>query len=223
MNKAGLKLIIGAAAGLALAACASSEEANVASEGGAAAVTPVGRPSAEAEAVAAPAAVPDDQTLAPLTASGWGPLKIGMTLAEVTAALGPDSEPNAVGGADPQACDQFRPARAPEGLLVMMEQGRLTRISLIRDSKVRTDRNVGLGATAAAVRAAYPGSTLQSGPHKYEDKPAQYLVSWVSGGGPLDGAIPANSRGINHEVNAAGAVGAIHAGGPSILYVEGCS
>lgn len=35
-----------------------------------------------------------------------------------------------MGGPDPEACDQFRPERAPEGMLLMVEDGRLTRISL---------------------------------------------------------------------------------------------
>jgi hypothetical protein len=57
-----------------------------------------------------------------------------MTLAEVTAAAGPDSDPDSVGGAEPESCDQFRPANAPEGVLVMIEQGKLTRISLVEMS-----------------------------------------------------------------------------------------
>ena len=99
---------------------------------------------------------------------------------------------------------------------------RLTRISLIRDAKVKTDKGLALGGTPAQVRAAY-GAKLQSGPHEYEAAPAQYLVAWDKGGGPLTGKIPPNSRGIVYEVNATGKVGAIHAGGPSVLYVEGCS
>jgi len=55
-----------------------------------------------------------------LTATGWGPLRIGMTMAEITTALGPDANPNAVGGPDPESCNQFRPERAPEGMLLMV-------------------------------------------------------------------------------------------------------
>src|SRR5690606_9967730 len=51
-----------------------------------------------------------------ITADGWGPLRIGMTRDEVVAAAGDDANPDAVGGPDPQRCDQFRPARAPAGL-----------------------------------------------------------------------------------------------------------
>jgi hypothetical protein len=145
-----------------------------------------------------------------------------MTRAAITAALGEDSNPEAVGGADPEQCDQYRPARAPEGLLIMVEQGRLTRISLIRDSAIKTDRDLGLGATPAAVRAAY-GDRLQASAHKYGEPPQEYLTVWAEGGGPADRIVPPHSRGIRYEVDGAGKVGAIHAGGPSITYVEGCS
>jgi hypothetical protein len=159
--------------------------------------------------------------LAPLTAEGWGPLRIGMTLAEITAALGPDADPQAVGGAEPESCDQFRPQRAPQGMLLMVEAGRLTRISLIPQAKVKTDHGLGLGATAAQVRAAY-GGKLEATPHKYVDAPAEYLTVWAKGGVAADGAVPDYSRGIQFVVDATGEVGTIHAGGPSILYVEGC-
>lgn len=152
-----------------------------------------------------------------LTAEGWGPLRIGMTRDEITAALGPDANPGAVGGADPAQCDQYRPQRAPDGMLLMVEGGRLTRISLTRDSQVKTDRGLGLGATPPEVVSAY-GAAIRSEPHKYEGPPANYLTVWTHG----DGADPA-SRGIRYEVTGSGKVMLIHAGGPSITYVEGCS
>jgi hypothetical protein len=174
------------------------------------------------EASAAPSAGTLEAGVPPLTAEGWGPLRVGMTLAQITAALGPDANPDAVGGADPAQCDEFRPARAPEGMLVMVEDGRLSRISLIRKSSVKTDHALGLGAAPAAVRAAY-GPALRSELHKYEDAPAHYLTFWSAGGGSGEGSIPSDSRGIRYEVNGTGAVATIHAGGPSISYVEGCA
>ena len=209
-----------AAAILAIAGCANEPQAPPAANSADMADAPV----TAAPAAPAPTPTPTHTTrpLAPLTALGWGPLKVGMTAAEITAALGPDADPQAVGGPDPEACDQYRPARAPEGMLVMIEEGRLTRISLIRAAKVQTDRGLGLGVPAAAVRSAY-GNTVQSTPHKYGEPPQEYLTVWAVGGGPADRLVPANSRGIQYEVDGRGKVGAIHAGGPSILYVEGCA
>ena len=166
----------------------------------------------------APAAEP-----AVLTAEGFGPLRIGMSRAEVVKALGEDSDPEGVGGPDPESCDMFRPLRAPEGMLVMIEEGRLTSISLIEGSKVATDRGLRLGAPAASVRAAY-GEALRAEPHKYEEAPAEYLTVWAKDAPrrPTDAAAP-SARGINYEIGGNGLVQAIHAGGPSIQYVEGCA
>ncbi|MFN4092492.1 MAG: hypothetical protein ACK4FG_06315 [Brevundimonas sp.] len=153
-----------------------------------------------------------------VTGEGWGALRIGMTLAEITAALGPDADLAAVGGADPMACDQFRPERAPEGMLLMVEEGRLSRISLIRASTLKTDRGFGLGDSAAAIKAAY-GSGAVASLHKYEAPPAEYITAWSKAPGDVPGA----ERGIVYEIGGDGLVKAIHAGGPSIEYVEGCS
>lgn len=190
------------AAALALAACA-------------------GEPAADRQAMSAATAqtplIKADPGPAALTAQGWGPLCIGMTLAEVERALGKDANPEAAGGAEPEQCDQFRPARAPAGLIVMIQQGRLTRLSLVDGSPLRTDRGLGPRSTAAAVRRVY-GPAISADSHKYVDAPAEYLTWWA--GGKSEG--PA-ARGIRYEIGADGHVSSVHAGDPSILYVEGCA
>jgi len=157
-----------------------------------------------------------------LTSQGWGPLKIGMTLAEVTAAMGPDADPNAIGGPDPDSCDQFRPANAPEGMIVMIEAGKLTRISLTELSMLKTDKGLGLGDTAAAVKTAY-GAAAQATPHKYQDAPAEYITVWDGGPRAEPYVQDETVRGLVYEIDGTGNVGAIHAGGQSIQYVEGCA
>jgi hypothetical protein len=107
----------------------------------------------------------------------------------------------------------------------MVENGRLTRISLIRDSAVKTDRGLGLGIPASAVRAAY-GAALTAGPHKYVEAPAEYLTIWrgsKSTAKPDSYEDDPNARGLLYETDATVKVTAIRAGGPSIQYVEGCS
>ena len=152
-----------------------------------------------------------------LTAEGYGPLRVGMTRAEVEAALGADSNPGAVGGPEPEACDVFHPARAPEGLNVMVENGRLSRITLMRASTVKTAGGLGLGSTAAQVKAAHADAVVE--PHKYVEG-AEYITVW-NGGRSTNGDDPA-SRGVRFETDAAGVVTMIHAGGPSIQLVESC-
>lgn len=166
-----------------------------------------------------PAPAPSSNTI---TSQGWGPLKIGMTLDEVNAAAGPDSNPDAVGGADPESCDQFRPANAPEGVLVMIERGKLTRISLVEMSDIDTNKGLGIGDTADAVKTAY-GSAATVTSHKYQDKPAEYITVWEGGPRTEPYVQDEAARGLVYEIDGTGKVGAIHAGGPSIQYVEGCS
>lgn len=189
----------------------------------AACLTACGQQAATTTEAPPPAAEQPPVDANALTAQGWGPLRIGMTLAEITAALGPDANPNAVGGADEQACNQFRPARAPEGMLLMVEQGVLTRISISRTNTLKTDRGFGLGDSAAAIKAAYGADTVVT-PHKYQQAPAEYIAAWTNlRPAANDYVSDPNARGIIYEINGEGVVQQIHAGGPSIQYVEGCS
>lgn len=165
-------------------------------------------------------ATPPAEEALTLTAEGYGPLRVGMTLDEVTAAMGPDADPEAVGGPEPEYCDQFRPENAPEGVLVMIEQGVLTRISLIEPG-VTTDRGISVGDSAAAVREAY-GDALEVSPHTYVDPPGEYLTWWASGAPEGEYTNDEAARGIRYEIGEDGNVQVIHGGGPAIQYVEGC-
>lgn len=178
--------------------------------------------SSEPAAASAPAQAPADPNA--LTATGFGPLRIGMTRAEVVTALGDDSDPNSVGGAEPEVCDQWRPARAPEGLLVMIQDGVLTRISVARASTLKTDRGFGIGDTAAAIKAAY-GAAAISEPHKYSPAPAEDIFVWTTGGPATPGVYveDTTARGVRYEIDGEGKVGIIHVGGPAIQLVEGCA
>ncbi|MBX9707545.1 MAG: hypothetical protein K2X61_06400 [Caulobacteraceae bacterium] len=192
---------------MALAACNAPESAET--------------PAAETPAAEVPAAPADPNAL---TAEGFGPLRIGMTTAEVEAALGGDSDPNAVGGPDPATCDQWRPARAPEGLLVMIQDGVLTRISFSSPATLKTDRGFGVGDTATAIKTAY-GDQIIAQPHKYSPAPAEDLIVWTVGS-PADANTyveEAAARGIRYEIGTNGTVEIVHVGGPAIQLVEGCA
>jgi hypothetical protein len=146
---------------------------------------------------------------------GWGPLRIGMARAQVVAAAGEDANPSAVGGPNPDECDQFRPVRTPQGLLVMLEDGILTRISLSEGTGIRTASGIGVGDPASAVMAAH-GAEAVTTPHKYQEAPARYIAVWRTAPPSPD------ARGIVYEIGGDDRVMHIHAGGSSIEYVEGC-
>jgi len=203
--------LVAAMAAMALAGCDQLQPAKTDAE------------PATAPATGGPATAPAPEPATPLivTAQGWGPLGIGMTRTQVVTALGEDANPEAVGGAEPGGCDQFRPERAPSGTLVMIENGRLSRITLTEGSTLKTDRGFGVGSTAAEIKAAYGGAVV-SQPHKYEAAPAEDLFVWANGGSTAYVQDP-DARGIRYEIGGDGRVKAVHAGGPSIQLVEGCS
>ena len=178
-------------------------------------------PSVEAAAMptSRAAATPVDANV--LTPTGWGPLRIGMTRAEVETALGKDSNPEAVGGPEPESCDVFHPARAPDAMQVMIEDGRLSRIELLDRTDIGTVDGFTVGDQASAIKAKL-GAGLQVEPHKYAAAPAEYLTHWQSGAGTQAYVQNKAARGIRYEIGDDGTVTLIFAGGPSIQYVEGC-
>ncbi len=195
--------------------------------------TETGAQSSDARAKASPATEIAPSTPTPaavatsdsdiLTSEGWGPLRIGMTRAEIEAALGPDANPDAVGGPDPEQCEQFRPVRAPEGMLLMLEDQKLARISLSGNRDIKTPQGFGVGDSAARIKQAL-GSRIEIEPHKYADAPAEYLTFWngAAAKGDRDYVDDPAARGIRYEINPDGTVGIVHAGNDAIQYVEGC-
>ena len=155
-----------AASMIALAACGGSD---------APAPTP---PVADATAPETPPAATPAATSDALTSQGWNTLKIGMTKEEVVVAVGDKRDPDAAG--IPGECDEYQPKNAPENLWVMLESGKLTRITIADMSKLKTDKGLGLGDSAEAVKEAY-GAAATASPHKYQDKPAEYITVWDGG------------------------------------------
>jgi hypothetical protein len=167
-------------------------------------------PSPPTQASDSPAVQPGPALLTP---DGWGPLRIGMSRAEVVAAAGEDADPDAVGGPDPATCDEFRPRDAPAGVLVMIERGTLTRISVSRTAEISTPEGLGVGDSGAAVEAAY-GDRARVEPHQYWEAPGRYVTVWRES---ADGR-----RGIRYEIDTGDRVVHVRGGGVSIEYVEGC-
>jgi hypothetical protein len=146
----------------------------------------------------------------PLTADGWGELKIGMREAEAVSRFRLNV-PSSDDGISSEACRELTfPSGGPD-LVVMTEKGRVTRISAHGKSPARTDRGFGIGSREADIRKAY-GAALKVEPHKYDELPAHYLTAWTEPG----------RRGVRYETNQQGVVTAVHVGGRSIQYVEGC-
>ena len=146
-----------------------------------------------------------------LTPDGWGPVRIGMTEAQVERALRVRLHGEPLESGDENACVEMDSARFPD-VVFMFEDKKLGRISLWEKSTITTSRGIGLGSSADQVRRAY-GRGLIASPHYYESAPAEYLTYWVVKG----------KRGVRFETDGKRRVQAIHAGTSAIEYVEGCA
>lgn len=192
----------GAILALALLAACSPERENAAAP-----IESVSQPPAigAVESAPAPAAA------WVLSADGFGPIRIGMTPDEASAAYGHAfigdgvSEPGAT-------CETFVPAdHAPhEGLRLLARDGRISRISDHGSASVRTAEGIGVGSTGEAVRDAYPAAARRTAP--YIGEPAYELIAW---------RVPEQS-GVLFSIGLDGVVSTVHAGDATILWIEGC-
>ena len=155
-------------------------------------------PSPAAPAIAPPAADV-------LTLDGLGVLRIGQAV--------PAGSGWAERGA--QISDMCRIVSSPEfpGVYAIVEEGKVRRITVGERSDVKLTEGIGVGASEAEVRAAFPG--FRESPHEYVDAPAKYLTAPNAEGGD-----PA----LRFETGADGKVSLIHVGTMPVLgYVEGCA
>jgi hypothetical protein len=146
----------------------------------------------------------------PLTPEGWGELRIGMPEPEAVRKFRL-TVPSDDDGVSSFACRELASPEGGPSFVAMAENGRITRIGVFRDGAMRTDRGFGVGSHETEIRKAY-GRNLHVETHKYDEEPAHYLTAWTGPG----------KRGVRYETNQKGVVRALHVGGPSIQYIEGC-
>lgn len=141
-----------------------------------------------------------------VNASGVGPVRAGMSAAEIAAATGtaftaPDS-----------GCTHVPLTGAPGSVLAMMVDGRLARVE-VKDSLVVTGRGARVGDSEERVHSLYAGSVAVA-PHKYTD--GRYLVVTPPGGGPKRHRLIFETDGQHVTQYRAGLL-------PAVAWVEGCS
>lgn len=199
---------LGAIAFLSLAACSSQGEqpSPTASE----TIGPeidAGPASAGSVTEAPLAGVSESGAASPavLGLEGLGELKIGQPA--------PRGSSFAQRGA--QESDSCRVVSSPDhpGVHAIVEGGKVRRITIGQRSDVKLAEGIGVGASEADVKKAFPGFREEG--HKYQAAPAKYLTA--------PNARPGESA-LRFEIDGNGKVGLIHVGEmPVLAYVENCS
>lgn len=150
-----------------------------------------------------PLAAGDDWSVSP---AGSGPLRIGMTLAEMAPYLTTNIDTASLD----EHCDYVRAAEAPDSMLFMVESGRLVRVDVTGGSAA-TPEGARIGDSESRIVSLYPAATR--GPHKYTD--GAYLT--VSGAGAdSTSKLVFETDGERVTRYRAGIA-------PAVDYVEGCS
>jgi hypothetical protein len=153
----------------------------------------------------AAAALADDWHI---TTAGYGPAKIGMSVAEASAALG--TKLVSEGPVDEPKCHYMRPEPAVEGLWFMISDDRVVRVEVTTPG-IKTKSGLGVGDSEARVKELLPSAKVT--PHKYVAPDGSYLTVWS-----------ADRKFAVRFETLQGKVTSFYAGRvPEVEYVEGCS
>ena len=140
---------------------------------------------------------------------GFGPVRVGMTKAEVSRALG---EPivRTLGAGDFE-CEYLQPAQHWKGVAFMFSRGRVARVD-VREGVTKTAAGIRLDDEISKVMKTYHGQ-VEVTPHHYIPEPEGKYLTVKSANG---------KRAIRFETDG-GRVATYYAGRfPEVEYVEGC-
>jgi len=97
-----------------------------------------------------------------ISPNAYGPLRVGMTVSQAATAMGGGfSAPSGYSG----GCGYAALTRAPAGLAVMLQDGRIARFE-VRSGAITTAEGARIGDTEARIKSIY-GSRVTTTPHKY--------------------------------------------------------
>ena len=166
------------------------------------------RPSArsDTQARAETSAVRSPETPVSVSSLGIGSLRIGMTVAEASAAVAGFRPPSQA-----QECDYASAASLPPGLRIMVENGRVARID-VDTNTIPTIEGARVGDTVSRIHAIY-GQRVSASPNHYTSEPDLRIRS-ASSGDTIHEIIFETQRGRVVRYRAGQR--------PQVRYIEGC-
>lgn len=148
-----------------------------------------------------------------LTPGGLGPVRVGMTVADATAALGRTLQALGVDPTGSNGCEIYAPQGGPDGVGFMVTAGTIARVDVI-GGPVQTTEGLAIGQTEAEAQQRY-GGRLAVTPHKYTEG-GHYLTLVPTDPADASLRIVAETDGT--------VVTALRSGRlPEVEFVEGCS
>jgi hypothetical protein len=147
-----------------------------------------------------------------ITTKGFGPVRVGMTVDEASAALGVRLVLDEPLEDDENACRYAKPERGFEGLAFMFVDLRVVRVD-VDDRAFATLSGAKIGSTEREVKAIYPGR-IRVSPHEYTN--GHYLTYTPKDATDKDYRIVFETDGTRVTSIRAGRL-------PEVEYVEGCS
>jgi hypothetical protein len=161
-----------------------------------------------------PSSTPSRAAVAAWTVSesGLGALRAGMTIAEAAKAVGGSFSARP---GEAKTCGYAVWREAPPNVLVMLDEGRVARVDIVRDSRIPTSKGARIGDTEARIKELYKGRVVVT-PHEYTD--GHYLTVTPEPGSSED-------RNYRLVFETDGNRVLRYRGGklPQVGYVEGCS
>jgi hypothetical protein len=155
----------------------------------------------------APPPAPAPEAAWTVSAAGYGPIRVGSTIAELNAALNESVRPAYQAS---EECDYVHPARLPGRVNLMVVKDTVVRID-VDTTSVLTDQGAGVGDSEQRISELYGRVTVQF--HKYRPEGRNLIVT-----DPGDSMLR-----IIFETDS-GRVVRYRAGRrPPVDYVEGCS
>ena len=154
-----------------------------------------------------------------LTVEGYGPVKVGMTLAQAEKALGVKLNMYWSEEGDPKSCGTGVRADKRNGdVYYMLEGGHVVRVEVVTPDTgtttkppIRTAKGIRLGSTEAEVKRAYPGVKVE--PHPYLG-PAGHTIAVKSADG---------KTGIIFDTDGKTVIEMRAGVYPQVGYIEGCA
>jgi hypothetical protein len=152
-----------------------------------------------------------------LAINGIGPIRVGMTVDEVSRAAGVRLVKTQSGGRTEESCSYFELQGGPKGIRFMVTKRRIARVDINNNVRFTTIKGAKIGDTEDRILALYPGQ-IKATPHLYVSRPphnGKYLTF-----------VPKDAADKNYRIifeTSRNRVDSFRSGQlPEVEYIEGC-